>query len=388
MHLTTQLPNFGGLQTDLRQLMLGFLQPKDVCSFRSVHPAFANDLAMWLKITLDKNFALMTRITVPAFVRKIRVLGDESTCTGALAFAALIYKPECINLRESQVSASALRFLVDMPSLRVLNLFRCRSITSAALHNLGKLTMLQQLDLGGTRIDKADLAQLAQLVHLEKLGLSCNAQLRDAGLATISNMVNLSCLNLHGCKTFTNAGLEHLSALPLRTLSLWLNEQLTDAGLAHISAISTLTSLDLGSCHGMTNAGLVHVAKLQKLQSLSLAECKWVSCEGLEHLEKLPELRDLGLKNCSNVTDDAIVSVAKLPLTKASLSSCDISDVGLHHLSRARTLEIVYLNRCDRISEVGLLYLDEMPSMKQIHLADCTQFAKSWLIKLRVDIWM
>jgi uncharacterized membrane protein len=79
---------------------------------------------------------------------------------------------------------------------------------------------LRWLDLGGTRITDAGLAQLAGFPNLSRLHLERTA-LTDAGLTALTGLAQLEYLDLYGTAV-TDGGLEQLQRLPrLKQLYLW-----------------------------------------------------------------------------------------------------------------------------------------------------------------------
>jgi uncharacterized membrane protein len=79
---------------------------------------------------------------------------------------------------------------------------------------------LRWLDLAGTKISDAGLAQLAAMPNLARLHLERTA-ITDAGLARLAALPQLEYLNLHGTQ-ITDSGLTQLQSLPkLKQLYLW-----------------------------------------------------------------------------------------------------------------------------------------------------------------------
>jgi len=91
----------------------------------------------------------------------------------------------------------------------------CREITPPVAARLRGLTHLAAnvawLNLAGTAITNADLAQLKDFTHLQRLHLERTA-IGDAGLATVGGFSGLTYLNLYGSKV-TDAGLPALEPL-------------------------------------------------------------------------------------------------------------------------------------------------------------------------------
>lgn len=81
--------------------------------------------------------------------------------------------------------------------------------TQARLESIGRLTSLQNLGLGRTKVTDDGLASLDQLKKLYRLDLSGNGAITDAGLVHLEPMVNMMYLETSG-SAVTSAGLAGL----------------------------------------------------------------------------------------------------------------------------------------------------------------------------------
>jgi uncharacterized membrane protein len=104
---------------------------------------------------------------------------------------------------------------------------------------LAKLTPiganLRWLDLAGTAVTDAGLAQLASMPNLTRLHLE-RTQLTDAGLARVSGLNDLEYLNLYATG-ITDGGLDVLEKIPkLKQLYLWQTKVTPAAGKAFTEA--------------------------------------------------------------------------------------------------------------------------------------------------------
>ena len=141
---------------------------------------------------------------------------------------------------------------------------------------------LRELELWGSDITDADLAQLGQERELE--GIDFNAT------------------------SISDAGFEHIRGLTrLRKLCL-SNTRITDAGLSYIAELRRLELLNLDGTQ-ITDAGLDHLVRLSTLQWLSL-RLTHVSDAGLRKLEKLRKLKELNVYGTA-VTEDGVERLRK-----------------------------------------------------------------------------
>ena len=125
---------------------------------------------------------------------------------------------------------------------------------------------------------------LAQGVNLLDVGFSTGGEVADAQLALLVPIApQVYELNLAGSKV-TDAGLAQVGQLPnLRRLHLE-KTAVTDAGLAHLKNLANLEYLNLYGT-AVTDAGLANLAGLKNLRSLYLWQSK-VTAEGAANLKK------------------------------------------------------------------------------------------------------
>ena len=102
---------------------------------------------------------------------------------------------------------------------------------------------LVDLNLGGTKIKDADLANIKGLINLNRLHLE-NTPVTDAGLTNLKGLTKLNYLNLYGTQV-TDAGLAQLKGLTnLQQLYLWQTKT-TSAGVADLK--KTLPGVDIST---------------------------------------------------------------------------------------------------------------------------------------------
>lgn len=175
-----------------------------------------------------------------------------------------------------KVTGAGLKNVSKMKHLRWLNLAWTRVDD---LDGLQGLAALRDLDLHGTPIGDAALANLAELTDMVSLRLS-DTQITDAGIAFLSGMTKLETLYVDRTR-ISGAGLKHLERMR-RLEALSLNgTKVTDAGLAHLRGLP-LDWLSLDDS-GVTDAGMVHLTQLKRLRYLSAEDTK-VTRKGVEPL--------------------------------------------------------------------------------------------------------
>jgi uncharacterized membrane protein/YHS domain-containing protein len=110
------------------------------------------------------------------------------------------------------------------------------NFSDAHLARLAPLALnLRWLDLSGTAVTDAGLAQVSAMRHLARLQLERTA-ITDAGLTQLAGLADLESLNLYGTAV-TDAALETLKPLPkLRQLYLWQSKVTPEAAKAFAEA--------------------------------------------------------------------------------------------------------------------------------------------------------
>ena len=123
-------------------------------------------------------------------------------------------------------------------------------------------------------------------------------------------------LDLCNCDDVTDAGVAHLSSLPLHKLIL--SEDITNAGLTHLSSLP-LDTLNMSYCYCITDAGVAHLSSLP-LHTLDMSYCYGITDAGVAHLSSLP-LHTLDMMYCGGITDAGVEYLASLDLHMVTLGS-------------------------------------------------------------------
>jgi len=128
--------------------------------------------------------------------------------------------------------------------------------------------------------------QITALVNLKSLGLSSSKIGDDVFSRLIRSLSSLTCLNLYECSNLTKKGLGRLS--DLRQLS---NLDLSfcfveDETLENLASLSNLQNLTLYSCARITDSGLSRLSSLSKLQVLSVIYCPKITETGVKRLSE------------------------------------------------------------------------------------------------------
>lgn len=159
-------------------------------------------------------------------------LRDTRMTDEGLKHFAAMNRLESLVLEGSQFTDNGVEHLEGCLQLRALQL-RLPQMTDQGLQKIQGLSRrLRILQIGGSRVSDAGLAQLAELQSLEQLGLN-NLAISDDGLKQLQGLKTLYVLNLSRTP-ISDAGLVHLRGLAnLRDLVL-SESRVTQAGVADL----------------------------------------------------------------------------------------------------------------------------------------------------------
>lgn len=206
-------------------------------------------------------------------------------------------------------------------------------------------------DVIGVDLEDEHVAALvARCPDIVKLELSTTSPLRtkltgDGALAHIATLRNLRSLRINAAESLTNAGLAHLTDIPLlEELALVRLGEGIQLGL--LRRLPLLTSLTIHSSPHVLGPEFDLVFELTQLESLDLSACSSITSAQLTKVARLTKLRELRLDTHNGLTvlppgvegkrpyrdgygvDRAVVdAIASLPnLTSLSLRECKLRD--------------------------------------------------------------
>ena len=107
--------------------------------------------------------------------------------------------------------ASAVTHVKQFPNVKLLNFSSCK-LSDSDLANAADLVHIEELGLNGTDITDAGLVHLAKMTKLRQLNLT-DTEVGDAGLASLTGFKELVRIDLQNTKV-TDAGMQHLEQLP------------------------------------------------------------------------------------------------------------------------------------------------------------------------------
>ncbi len=92
----------------------------------------------------------------------------------------------------------------------------------------------------------------------------------------------------------------------------------------------------------------------------------------------------------SRITDEGLKALANIPwkrLNDLGLDQCDlITDSGLQHLAKIKSLRILSLEGCDNITDAGLDALASMVWLEYVGLSNVSRISSARVEKLRIQL--
>jgi hypothetical protein len=151
---------------------------------------------------------------------------------------------------------------------------------------------------------------------IKELGLTAvNAanMIGDDDLAVISQLDQITSLNLDGSKRITDKGLQYLARMPqLRELTL--SGQITDRGLESLQHLRELRAFQMYWQNGITDKGISNLRLCNQLEEVDLLGCN-AGDGAIAALTGKPNLRSF--KTGRNVTDDGLQLLHDFPAFKS-----------------------------------------------------------------------
>ncbi|CAI5458031.1 unnamed protein product [Closterium sp. Yama58-4] len=197
----------------------------------------------------------------------------------------------------------------NSPFRTILELKNLSSISDTALSHASAMPCLTSIDLDKSSGFSAEgMKHLYKLPQLQRLSLRTVAVSDDhlEGIAAASKLQNISLTN----SKVTDAGLQLLTGLPLKTLELNCCQGVTAAGMAHVGRVTGLESLFLENVN-TGGDGLQHLTSLTNLKLLALPT--GITDSGMEHVRHLTALQHLDM-TASAVTEAGVKWLKSLPL--------------------------------------------------------------------------
>ncbi len=358
------------------------VRPDDRCT---MHLARLTGLKALMLVETDVTDNGLRPIRGLKSLTKLYLQSEKLTDAG-LAHLAELSSLEILEVMSPGITDAGLAHIAKLRSLRELYIWSPK-IRGPGLVHLAKLPSLMNLNLTGNHFGDAGLKYLQTLGSVKKLKLGGMLNLTDAGLANLSNCLQLRDLNLANTQ-ITGAGLAHLSRLAkLESLNLY-NTSVGDEGLTHLKPLTSLKSLNLwkttNTSGEVTDKGLAHLREIKSLERLELSG--WgITDEGLAHVAELSGLKYLTVvgRTRNPITDAGTIHLAKLnALETLGIGGAGITDLGMSHIAKLRSLKVVFLSNAPQVTNEGLAELKALKSLRSLDLGHDTGISIAGLAHL------
>ncbi|MFO0976201.1 MAG: hypothetical protein U0996_07355 [Planctomycetaceae bacterium] len=234
-----------------------------------------------------------------------------------------------LDLGGSRVTAAGMAELAKLPNLRTLKLTGYTGSPSDWA-GLAAVTQLETLDASGSNLNDQTLPAVGALVNLKTLNMSRTA-VTDAGFTALTKLSKLESIDC-GSTSITGAGFEAFTAKyaksPLRHVYA-ANTSFGTFGFAHVGNIETLETL-AANTSGATDMSIQDLKGLKNLKNLYLAG-NGISDAGLQKLwPTLDALEDLDLGGnalVSNFTLEKLLRTKTLKKLRVEGTACNLQGV-------------------------------------------------------------
>ncbi|MFI5455944.1 MAG: leucine-rich repeat domain-containing protein [Isosphaerales bacterium] len=188
-----------------------------------------------------------------------------------------------------KITDAGVKQLANLAGLKTLELLRVPELTDATLAHIAGLTNLEEITLSGTGIAGSGLIHLTGLGKLKSLTIP-GSPLDDAAQANIGRLTSLQKLYIGGGGSYTDTGIASLSSLTALTELGMGSDGCTDACLANLARLTNLRILNIDGPQ-LTDAWLDRVAAMKSLREVQIWGAQ-VSDEAIARLHRsLPEVQ-------------------------------------------------------------------------------------------------
>ena len=272
-----------------------------------------------------------------------------------------------------------LAIISQLDQITSLNLDGSKRLTDKGLAHLARMPQLQQLVMSGQITDRG-LEALVQLREMRVFRMYWQANITDAGIATLRFCDQLEEVDLLGCntgdgaiaalagkpklrlfKTGRNVSDDGLALLQQFPAFKTRRAEAPQFGLMSFSAEPTNLLID----GPFTGEGLNKLRGLDGLVGLSFFwHTTRLRGDDLQGLDGLASLAYLGCQDAL-CNDDAMRHIAALPELRMLMGQGAVAtDEGFRSLSRSQTLEYFWGRECPNLKGPGFVALSRMPALK------------------------
>lgn len=260
----------------------------------------------------------ITHLAGLASLRWLSLKGCNRVTGMTLAKLRSIPQLEHLDCNSTAITSEAIATLPQLPSLRELSLTFCMDFHGRSLADIAKIPGLRKLELSYCpTISAADAMHLSKLRELRYLDLSkCMGlfQGQTAGIMEITEEVQGGGRPkppppVHDKIGITDAVIEALASLPLKTLKIGGCWNLTDRVGTSLARMTSLHALDISELPKTSGALLKQIPA--GLGTLSIDNNRHYQTRDLAPLSRFTALRELGLNGLNHLDDDGLAAALK-----------------------------------------------------------------------------
>ena len=248
---------------------------------------------------------------IDAEVRRILNLGEEEA----------IYTDDLWEITEFTVPKDAAS-LADLAKMNYLTTLDASGVKIDSLQSLSGLTLLQSVNLSGSRFPVGDLAVLGTLPDLKTLDLSACGLSTIAGLEGAQSLTTLHLNNntlrnlapLSGIITLEELYLQRNAIIDLGALNGLTELQKLDASYNSITTMGSAAGLQKLIWLNLENNKLSNLAGMDKLTNLSYLNLGTNALENIDALAGCVNLTELNISRNSIRSIDSLKSLARLKI--------------------------------------------------------------------------
>ena len=236
-----------------------------------------------------------------------------------------------------------------------------KSFDPADVELIAQLSDVVKLSISSPSVNDQNFALLSKMPKLQQL-LMLNCGITDEGLKSVPDFPELKVLNLRGCASMTDAGMEYVAKAPkLDNLAL-LYTKIGDEGVIALKGMK-LRALDLRGLR-LTGSACQALAEMTTLESLKLRNAREIMDYSFQELKTLVNLKSLSLEDLA-ITDSALEILPNFTnLKELVIMRTDMMDVSpIKELKNLKKLTLREMT-CD------LDFLAEMPQLEELFFAE------------------
>lgn len=274
-------------------------------------------------------------------------------CVGDFHRIRTLRKLEYLSLTNTNVTNDVIKEFVILP-LKAVDVSNCKRLTAESFQVLQNIPSMRVLYIEGIKLLPENLSNLNR---------------------------RLIALRLKSCK-LTDACVAHLTECRDLTRLELQNNQLTDESLKYLVRLPQLYFVDLRDNPGITDSAVQEFAAAMPDTEIRFKSNKTANVVRLGNskldgsavrlLEKEPHLATFSASGAPLKDED--LAHLNRNLRSLDLSSCQISDRGIKHLSRLKNLVTLNLNNCGLTGESFSVF-HKLHNLRELDLRDCSNIS-------------